>query len=195
MKRIQLTDCGEYAPKLYDSFVIKDYKNPEGEIFVMVQELLYGISLDDLIYQNKDIHYLFTIVKNLLNIMNCLHGNGIVHNDVKANNFIWNGKKLKIIDFGESSYEGIECQLYNPDINDVTLDIKYTLVLIVQIFSNVNFGYFYALNLYKNDKLSTIFQRCTGSREDFEYIENKIINLLIIGFSGGNIDEMFRSTI
>lgn len=178
MKKIQETDCQSYAPKIYDSFITDNTLINSGRpIFVIVQELLYGSTLDEIIYTNKNIDYLYMIASHVLKIVDCLHKNNIVHNDIKSSNFIWNGKLLKIIDFGESSYEGIDafCEIYNSNINDKYLDIQHTIELIVEIFSNNNFGFTYIKGLYKKGELFTIFDRCTGNKD---HIMDLIINII-----------------
>ena len=114
--------------KIDETFVVKLY----GIIYkrnciYLVLEKLYFV-LDDVI-QTLDKKELF---KNILYIVNKLHSLGIVHNDIKLNNFmIDNNNNIKLIDFGISNILGfgsyIDSYINNikfPDMAD-TIQLEY----------------------------------------------------------------------
>ncbi len=110
-------------PTLFDFFYIDDE-------FFLVQEYIEGINLATRLNLNFDEEYrvifkeevAIDLLEQLLNILQCLHENKIIHLDIKPLNIIWREKDNKyfLIDFGcvkdISSYHLIEDQIYSPAI-------------------------------------------------------------------------------
>jgi len=74
----------------------------------LVVEKFGNKTLDDLIRFNKDIKIdLFNLALNLINGLNYLHSNGIIHLDLKPANILLDTitQQIKICDFGLSVYE------------------------------------------------------------------------------------------
>ncbi|MDJ0649566.1 MAG: serine/threonine-protein kinase [Xenococcaceae cyanobacterium MO_188.B19] len=110
-------------PTLFDFFYIDDQ-------FFLVQEYIEGINLATRLNLNSDDQHkvilkeqaAINLLEQLLNILQCLHENKIIHLDIKPLNIIWRKKDNKyfLIDFGcvkdVSTYNLIEEQIYSPAI-------------------------------------------------------------------------------
>ena len=79
-----------------------DEVRPYGKCIVM--EFVEGISLDEFLKTNPDLHWREQIVEELLSALEYIHASGVVHRDLKPQNLLVtrNGNHLKIIDFGLS---------------------------------------------------------------------------------------------
>ena len=86
------------------------YESPD-EIF-LVQELCHGGELFDKLEDQEDYHYnegeCARLVKQMLSSVRYIHSKGIVHRDLKLENFLFatkeNDSELKLIDFGLSKH-------------------------------------------------------------------------------------------
>lgn len=79
-----------------------DEVRPYGKCIVM--EFVEGISLDEFLKTNPDLHWREQIVEELLSALEYIHASGVVHKDLKPKNLLVtrNGNHLKVIDFGLS---------------------------------------------------------------------------------------------
>lgn len=79
-----------------------DEVRPYGKCIVM--EFVEGISLDEFLKNNPDLHWREQIVEELLSALEYIHASGVVHKDLKPQNLLVtrNGNHLKVIDFGLS---------------------------------------------------------------------------------------------
>lgn len=79
-----------------------DEVRPYGKCIVM--EFVEGISLDEFLKTNPDLHWREQIVEELLSALEYIHASGVVHKDLKPQNLLVtrNGNHLKVIDFGLS---------------------------------------------------------------------------------------------
>lgn len=67
--------------------------------------LLFTDTLDNNRIREKKINYIYNTV---INTMNKIHSNGIIHNDMKFQNILFNyNGEVKVIDFGIADYTGI----------------------------------------------------------------------------------------
>nr|WP_272507537.1 AAA family ATPase [Clostridium aestuarii] len=102
---LQKVNCIEGVLKVYD------LENWEGRP-VLVKEDFIGDSLKSLI-KNKGVKIegFFEIAIQLVDILNEIHKNKIIHMDINPNNILINDKReIKIIDFGSSKFITIENQ-------------------------------------------------------------------------------------
>lgn len=90
---------------------IEEVYESTNEIFI-VQELCLGGDLFDRLDEQPDFHYTEVqcarIIKQMLSSVRYLHSKGIIHRDLKLENFLFNNSKseaqLKMIDFGLSKH-------------------------------------------------------------------------------------------
>lgn len=96
--------------------VTQEYKNKER---LIIYDIEYGIDdLHNYYYNNRNELNLFTIkkiVKQMLEALVCIHQEGVVHKDLKLQNFILDlSGNVKLIDFGESTLcEKVLTKTYN----------------------------------------------------------------------------------
>ena len=123
------------ASKLYGIVI---HNNCIYLVFEKLKYTLEKVFLDYLTY-SEDIQklYLKEIFKQLLIYIDNLHSFGILHNDIKSNNFMINNDNyIKIIDFGYSSFFGVglsnevytsydQYNLNYSDFEDNEIEIKY----------------------------------------------------------------------
>jgi len=67
---------------------------------IIVMEYIEGKRLRDVVNKNN----YESFAKEIGKTIEKLHENGIIHHDLTTSNFIWDGKKLYLIDFGLSFY-------------------------------------------------------------------------------------------
>lgn len=107
----------DFIPRLISSKTrmtdpdLEDYWGESFEEYTMVEEYIEGITILDWIKENKPSKE--DKIEVFLEVLKCIdkiHSVGIVHKDIKPNNIVLkleNGnKKVYIIDFGISTYEG-----------------------------------------------------------------------------------------
>jgi serine/threonine protein kinase len=101
--------------KIYDFFTDEKYmakkydyiENGNSSFLIMP---LYDISCEKLMRLNKELYFnekdILMLAIQILQQLNNLHKNGIVHQDVKPDNFVFDKKsnKFKLIDFGLSNF-------------------------------------------------------------------------------------------
>ena len=109
----------------------------EDNFIALVLEKLY-LNLEDLFKTYTNPIYFKETFKQLLIYINNLHSIGILHNDIKPNNFMINSENyIKIIDFGYSNFYGLGLSdtLYNGDdqynlaINDNDTDDNIVFIV------------------------------------------------------------------
>jgi serine/threonine protein kinase, bacterial len=85
-----------HIPKLYDSFMIKDIPH-------LVMELISGKTVEDLIFKEGKTfteRESFQLLMDILEIVQYIHQNGVVHRDLRIPNIILNEGNAYVIDFG-----------------------------------------------------------------------------------------------
>lgn len=75
----------------------------QDNVHYLVMEYFDALTLDRLaLCLNQD--DLWTITEQLLEVLTYLHSKNIVHSDIKPDNILFDGKQIKLIDFGLSNY-------------------------------------------------------------------------------------------
>lgn len=89
----------------------------ENEEFYLVQEFIDGHSLEDELPHGKQLSEaeVINMLKELLNVLEFVHSNGVIHRDIKPNNIIrrHSDQKLVLIDFG--AVKQISTQVLNSE--------------------------------------------------------------------------------
>jgi PAS domain S-box-containing protein len=93
--------------KLQGDFVVRTYEfvNIENH-FSIVMEDFGGISLDQYLLSNRiDIMELLQIALKIVQCLDHIHNQNVIHNDINPSNIVYNpiSKKIKLIDFGNAS--------------------------------------------------------------------------------------------
>jgi len=92
-----LSRSNSQIPQLYAYFA-------EGETFYLVQEYIEGVTLTEKVKQNGPLseYEVTSILESLLQVLDYVHQNQIIHRDVKADNIILRASDQKpvLIDFG-----------------------------------------------------------------------------------------------
>lgn len=100
----RLSKLGEQnpGPALIDAQFMPDPRNPDQRIATVVMELIDGVALNQFAAHHQ--HEPLTIVdavKQLATALEVVHGEGIVHSDLKPSNIMVDQSgKVKLIDFG-----------------------------------------------------------------------------------------------
>lgn len=94
---------------------ICNYKTDNSRGYIL--EFKEGKTLDELlldghIFDRNEIYY---ICEELLNIVECLHKNNIVHKDIRVPNIVYNQGEISLIDFGLARY--IDNKKYTADLD------------------------------------------------------------------------------
>ncbi len=82
------------------------YDIEENEEFVcIIEEYISGMSLNSLITHTKSIstRRIITLIKELCEVLEYLHKNGIYHHDIKPDNIIIDNEKIKLLDYGNAA--------------------------------------------------------------------------------------------
>lgn len=101
--------------KIYDLFkdekyMAKKYDYIENDKISFLIMPLYDISCEKLMKLNKELYFnekdILMLAIQILQQLNNLHKNGIIHQDIKPDNFVFDkiSNKFKLIDFGLSKY-------------------------------------------------------------------------------------------
>lgn len=103
-KHLQVVGIHPHIPRFVDYFGIKE------QGWYIVQECIEGTSLQDLLpfsrYSNDcwDFAAAWDLLKQMLEVLDFVHGHGIIHGDIKPNNIIQRNqdRRFWLIDFGGS---------------------------------------------------------------------------------------------
>ncbi|AFY34459.1 WG repeat-containing protein [Calothrix sp. PCC 7507] len=105
----ELSKNSNLIPKLYAFFI-------EGKDFYLVQEYIDGIDLNKEIYEGKyhSKEYVILLLKEILEILEYVHQQGLIHRDLKPSNIMRREKdgRLVLIDFG--GVKDLKILLKNP---------------------------------------------------------------------------------
>ena len=113
-------------------------------LIYLVQELCYGGELFDSLDEQKDSHFTeektVELLKQTLSAVTYLHSQGIVHRDLKLENFLFATKEdnsiLKMIDFGLSKHFKYD------DVHSEKVGTPYTVVCVQFVIMGC---YFYSI--------------------------------------------------
>jgi serine/threonine protein kinase len=94
--------------------------------------------LENILFKEKRIFdraEIYDICGKLIDIICYLHGQGIVHRDIRIPNIIINDNGLYLVDFGHANY--IDNKRYKPDVDfsylgDTLLYLYYSSIIDVQ---------------------------------------------------------------
>jgi serine/threonine protein kinase len=103
----------DYIPKLYDHFYETDSLGHENTY--IVQQLIHGTELGVTWDENRNWDFMWMTLYHALAAIKTLHDHGYYHGDLHANNFLWTGETVYIIDFeksGSITDNHIECEDY-----------------------------------------------------------------------------------
>ena len=99
----------------------------DGKIQFVAYEFFNSNELDETILLNK-----LKYIDDILRILNNLSKLGIIHRDIKLNNFLVNGDKLKIIDFTFANSNA------NKDFKEVDVNSSYNCFLLEFLGAGLN---------------------------------------------------------
>lgn len=119
MRKISSLPCSFLFPRFYGYFIEEEESSPnissevpmESQALFIVMELMTGKTLDNIVREWKgkvppDLSYL--LVGKMLETLVCLHDHGVKHGDLHERNIIWDGERIKFIDFGMGHFNGID---------------------------------------------------------------------------------------
>lgn len=71
----------------------------------IIEEYAEGLSLNSLLSDKKrlPVRQIIQITLELCGVVEYLHGRGILHRDIKPENIIYNGKSIKLLDYGNAA--------------------------------------------------------------------------------------------
>jgi serine/threonine-protein kinase len=93
-------------------------KIEDGRLIGYVLEYKQGITLEAMIFNQRHVYTrneIYYIGKQLIDILNCLHGKGVVHRDIRVPNILFNGNRIYLVDFGSARW--IDNKKYKADID------------------------------------------------------------------------------
>jgi len=91
----------------------------EKDFYAFILERKPGVTVHSLLFKEK---HLFTgqeireIFSQLIDIIEYLHNQGIIHGDIRPSNVLLNNGKIYLIDFGLSRWAGSAKETYNIDL-------------------------------------------------------------------------------
>ncbi|KAF2074906.1 hypothetical protein CYY_003783 [Polysphondylium violaceum] len=151
-----------YLRKLYHTFESQNY-------YYLVMEYIDGETLTHFIEEDSTkvdqdyFDFMKKLVKQVVLGLYDLHQNGIVHGDIKPDNILWDGKNIKLIDFGHSFIE-ME-QLLNRKIGTKVYRSP-------ELWDNINSGF--KIDIYS---LGATLYECFSGKLPF--IDTNQLDLLI----------------
>lgn len=85
----------------------------DGDLYYVTMELIEGETLEQIIKRNKPSGLVFKkakiILEQLADALNYAHSRGVIHNDLKPSNIIFDSNgNLKVLDFGIAKHKSIE---------------------------------------------------------------------------------------
>lgn len=107
-------------------------KIKDGRLLGYVLEYKQGITLEAMIFKQKHIftrNEIYYIGKQLINILDYLHGQGVVHRDIRVPNVLFNANRIYLVDFGSARW--INNKKYKGEVDfsyfgDLLLYLYYT---------------------------------------------------------------------
>lgn len=109
LNRLNQSKIRDYVPELHEYF----YIIYEDKLYaIIVEEFIEGVSLFkismDWMNEGIDVQLLHYIVSTILYLTAYMSSKGIYHGDIHGYNVMWDGHRLRLIDFGRSVFSGIE---------------------------------------------------------------------------------------
>ena len=83
--------------------IIYDIEENEESVYI-IEEYIQGVSLQSLISQKRHfkVREVIELTLKLCDILKYLHANGVLHNDIKPDNIIYDNNTIKLIDYGNA---------------------------------------------------------------------------------------------
>lgn len=121
LKRLQFTAIPGFIRKIEN-----------GDLIAYVLEYKPGASLEQLIFKQKHVFNrgeIYRIGRQLIDILDYLHQNGVVHRDIRVPNVLLEGTSVYLVDFGLARWS--DGEKYMPEIDfsylgDLLLHLYYT---------------------------------------------------------------------
>ncbi|MCM1308301.1 MAG: serine/threonine protein kinase [Butyrivibrio sp.] len=123
LKVIRVLKCiskcrGAHLTAVREADILKNLRHPaipiiydieeNDDCVCIIEEYAEGLSLNSLLKDKEKlpIRQIIGITLELCGAVEYLHGRGIIHRDIKPENIIYNGKSIKLIDYGNASGAG-----------------------------------------------------------------------------------------
>lgn len=105
-------------------------KIDNGSLIGFVLEYKQGITLETMIFRQRHVftrNEIYNIGKQLIDILKYLHGEGVVHRDIRLPNVLFNDNRIYLVDFGLARW--MDNKYFKPEI-----DFSYLGKLFLQLY-------------------------------------------------------------
>lgn len=135
LKVLNQTKFARYVPELYRYFLIKH----EGIFYpVIVEEIVKGQTFYQIAQKwaktGIQTEMLEKIIRQTLHLICSLASIGIYHNDINVTNIFYDGKNIRLIDFGRAYYKKLKCSdrfVYTGDKEKEAWNISQAFMLLI----------------------------------------------------------------
>lgn len=93
-------------------------KIDDGSLIGFVLEYKQGITLETMIFSQRHVftrNEIYNIGKQLIDILKYLHGEGVVHRDIRLPNVLFNDDRIYLVDFGLARW--MDNKYFKPEID------------------------------------------------------------------------------